>query len=111
MSSAAFVIGALRVKYIPIAIRFLTPSCNEYKLKEIFVNYVLFDFYFYRLQLKSYLTLSTLCTVYCRSSGSKEHTIEMKIADSVLLSLFMYSNVMVQRCPRPQAPTQNEAKK
>ena len=34
-----------------------------------------------------------------RPSGSKEHIKEMKIADSVLLGLFMWSNVMVQHCP------------
>ena len=34
-----------------------------------------------------------------RFSGSKEHIEEMKIADSVLLSLFMCSNVMGQHCP------------
>ena len=35
-----------------------------------------------------------------RSSGSKEHIKEMKIADLVLLSLFMCNNVM-EHCPCP----------
>ena len=39
-----------------------------------------------------------------RSLGRKEHIKETKIADSVLLSLFMCSNVKVQHCPRPLAP-------
>ena len=39
-----------------------------------------------------------------RSSGSKENTKETKKADSVLLSLFMCSNVMVQHCQRPLHP-------
>ena len=43
-----------------------------------------------------------------RFSGSKEHTKETKIADSVLLSLFMCSNVMGQHCPRPRAPASAE---
>ena len=38
-----------------------------------------------------------------RSSGSKEDIKETKIVDSVLLSLFMCSNVMVKRCPHPVA--------
>ena len=38
-----------------------------------------------------------------KSSGYKEHIKEMKIADSVLLSLFMCSDVMVQHCPCPLA--------
>ena len=56
-----------------------------------------------------------------RSSGSKKQIKEKKIEDSVLLSLFMCSNVMVQYCPRPPSSgfsgtlifklTQNEHKK
>ena len=38
-----------------------------------------------------------------RFSGSKQHTKETKIAVSVLFSLFMSSNVMVQHCPYPLA--------
>ena len=43
-----------------------------------------------------------------RSFGSKEHTKETKIAESVLLSLFMCSNVMMQHCSRPLAPASAE---
>ena len=43
-----------------------------------------------------------------RSSWSKEHTKETNIADSVLLSLFMCSSVMVQHCLRPLAPDSAE---
>ena len=43
-----------------------------------------------------------------RFSGSKEHTKETKIADSVLLSLFMCSDVMGQHCPRPRASASAE---
>ena len=39
-----------------------------------------------------------------RASGSKEHIKEAKIADSVLSSLFMCNNIMVQHCPPPLAP-------
>ena len=39
-----------------------------------------------------------------RSSGNKENIKEMKIADSVLLSLFMCSSVIVHHRPRPLAP-------
>ena len=42
------------------------------------------------------------------SSGSKEHTKEMKIADSVLLRLSMCSNVMKQHRTRPLAPASAE---
>ena len=42
------------------------------------------------------------------SFGSKEHVKETEIADSVLLNLFMYSNVIVQHCPRPLAATSAE---
>ena len=39
-----------------------------------------------------------------RSSGSKEHCEETKIVDSVLFSVFICSNVMMQHYPRPLAP-------
>ena len=42
------------------------------------------------------------------SSGSKEHIKETKIADSVLLSPFMCSNIMVQHFPRPVAQASAE---
>ena len=44
----------------------------------------------------------------CRFSGSKEHIKEPKLADSVLLSLFMCSYVIGQHCPRPRASASAE---
>ena len=41
----------------------------------------------------------------CRSSGRKEQIKEIKIVDTVLLSLFTCSNVMVQHCQRPPPST------